>query len=224
MALSNGVAGLANLFFPFIPSAVIPSKFLNGAKHFVDSISKTSSASDYAVVQNEIDDPVCGTSSISRSKRGDESLEFQDYLKTHDEGRKYSGLRRVCSKQAGMEGNAIWITNESSQKIEEEAGETNTDKVPSPVVTPRNNNNIGGAPAIDASLLSQETRSIKDWTVDEVCDWLKYVMHLEAVATNVKDAEIDGGVVLELDMQGWKELAATSVQSAKIVSAIKKMG
>ena len=223
MAISNGVAGLVNLFFPFFPGAVIPPKLLNSANNFVDSISKSSSASDYAVVQNEIDDPVDGTGSISRGKRGGELREFQDYLKAHDEGRKYSGLRRVCSKQSGMEGSAIWVTPKSSQIIEEEVGETNTDKDPS-VVTPINIHNIGGRPSIDPSLLSQETRSMKDWTVDEVCAWLNDVMHLEEVATNVKEAEIDGSVAIELSKAEWKEeINATGIQASKIVAAIKKM-
>ena len=49
-------------------------------------------------------------------------------------------------------------------------------------------------------------------------------MHLEEVATKVKEAEIDGSAAIELSKAEWKEeINATGIQASKIVGAIKKM-
>jgi hypothetical protein len=86
-------------------------------------------------VQDEVDGERGGG-----AKRGGELRDFEDFLKTHDGGRKFAGLIRVCDR---ADGTAIWVTPDSAARSE---ASSNT--------LPRAQAKLETAVALDASLNS----------------------------------------------------------------------
>jgi hypothetical protein len=111
ISLANGVTGLVNMFFPFVPRKLVPPKYEERMQEFVNGLNKEP---DY-----EKDDGV--------PKRGLELREFKEFLEKHEEDflkktkekkvkhRNYAGLMRVCDEKTG---HAIWVTEESVKLIE----------------------------------------------------------------------------------------------------------
>ena len=61
-----------------------------------------------------------------------------------------------------------------------------------------------------------------NWSTVQLEAWLVNVMGLPAVA-KAAEGDVDGGTAVEMDLQSWRELGATSVKAAKIVSELKKL-
>ena len=65
--------------------------------------------------------------------------------------------------------------------------------------------------------------SISDWSVDQLADWLVEKFKLEDVAATIREEEVDGAEAVECGKEAWKEMGASYLKAAKIVTAIKKM-
>ena len=63
---------------------------------------------------------------------------------------------------------------------------------------------------------------MQQWTAGQVEAWLTNEMGLPAVAA-AAGGDVDGGTAIELRIDEWKELGATGIKAAKIVSEIKKL-
>ena len=115
ISVVNGAAGLLSLFCPGVPSSLIPEGMAEKAKKFVDCLDREgSSVGDHEVVQNVVDGDGDGG-----AKRGSELRQFEKFINEFDPEANYSNLRKVCDKSNG---NAIWVTNESAKKMEDEGG------------------------------------------------------------------------------------------------------
>jgi serine/threonine protein kinase len=110
MALTNGVASIANIFCPFVPRNIVPTGILEKAQNFVDGLNQ----------EPEYGEEEEGGKG-GGGKRGSALREFVDFLAEKDEKSGFSGLRRVCSKEEGSEGQAIWVTVESAAEIESDS-------------------------------------------------------------------------------------------------------
>ena len=65
---------------------------------------------------------------------------------------------------------------------------------------------------------------IQSWSEQQLATWLRDVMNLGAVADAVlAEGGVDGAAALEMDKDGWKELGASAVKAAKIISQLKKL-
>eukprot|EP01047_Picozoa_sp_COSAG01_P001740 COSAG01_NODE_41_length_32446_cov_41.218877_24_plen_61_part_00 len=56
------------------------------------------------------------------------------------------------------------------------------------------------------------TSSVSEWNESQLVGWLRGEMGLDAVA-----------MALEMDKDCWKELAASNLKAAKIISSLKKL-
>ena len=113
ISVVNGAAGILSLFCPGVPSSLIPEGMAEKAKKFVDCLDREgSSVGDHEVVQNVVDGDGDGG-----AKRGSELRQFEKFINEFDPEANYSDLRKVCDKSNG---NAIWVTNESAKKMEDE--------------------------------------------------------------------------------------------------------
>ena len=64
---------------------------------------------------------------------------------------------------------------------------------------------------------------VQSWSEEQVATWLRDVLKLGVVADAALEEEVDGATALEMDKEGWKELGASAVKSAKIVAQLKKL-
>ena len=61
------------------------------------------------------------------------------------------------------------------------------------------------------------------WSETQLVAWLRD-MKLDAVADAAAAEEgVDGAMALEMDKEAWKELGASALKAAKIVSSLKKL-
>jgi hypothetical protein len=116
MSAANGVAAIGSMFYPFVPSRVVPAALQETAQDFVKGLQN--GGSEFAVVQDTIDAGNDG----GEAKRGPELREFQKFLQKEDKQQQYANLRRVCDAS----GNAIWVTGGSAKQLQWESvrGET----------------------------------------------------------------------------------------------------
>ena len=63
---------------------------------------------------------------------------------------------------------------------------------------------------------------LRQWTAAQVEAWLTTEMGLPTVAA-AADGDVDGGTAIEMGKDDWKELGASGVKAAKLVSEIKKL-
>ncbi len=108
--LNSGLA-LANMFLPDVPK--IPDEVLSDSKSFLDELKGDGTLVKKAVSsmykrQNGKGSKVYDHKPV----RGLALREFEQLLLKHDKKQKFCGLMRVHDK----EGNAIWVTEESSRK------------------------------------------------------------------------------------------------------------
>jgi len=103
MSVANGVAGVANIFCPFVPRKLVPESLLGKASKFVNDMSSQGIPSG------------CNSGGNSEAKRGGELREFEKYLGKHDPERLYAGLMRVCEEENG---HAIWVSEDSAKTME----------------------------------------------------------------------------------------------------------
>jgi hypothetical protein len=111
MTAANGVAAVGSMFYPFVPSRVVPPALVEQAKDFVEGLQN--GGSEFAVVQDSIDAGNEG----GEAKRGPELREFRKFLQKYDTEQQYANLRRVCDAS----GNAIWVTRESVKQLQRES-------------------------------------------------------------------------------------------------------
>ena len=104
MAIANKATGLINMFYPGLPSKIIPKELLEKAETFARD-------SSLRVIKEAWNQEGKGI-----AKRGGPLREFERFLELHDSDRTYSSLKRVCNK----DGDAIWITEKSHHDIEKE--------------------------------------------------------------------------------------------------------
>ena len=104
MAIANKFTGLINMFYPGLPSKIIPKELLEKAETFARDTS-------LRVIKEAWNQEGKG-----KAKRGGPLREFERFLGLNDSDRTYSSLKRVCNK----DGDAIWITEESHRNIEKE--------------------------------------------------------------------------------------------------------
>jgi len=105
LSLANKAAAFASMFCPFVPKELVPQGLINCADKFVDGLDQETYKEEDG----------------GNPKRGSELRDFEAFLSLHDKKCKYSGLRRVCNKK---EGNAIWVTEESSNMLEFSANDS----------------------------------------------------------------------------------------------------
>jgi hypothetical protein len=68
------------------------------------------------------------------------------------------------------------------------------------------------------------TSSASEWNESQLVGWLRGEMGLDAVADAVAAEDgIDGAMALEMDKDCWKELGASNLKAAKIISSLKKL-
>ena len=65
--------------------------------------------------------------------------------------------------------------------------------------------------------------NLRNWTTAHVVAWLTAAMQLPDVAAAATSEGVDGGMAIELGKDEWKELGATGLKAAKIVSELKKL-
>jgi hypothetical protein len=109
VAVANGAAALASMFYPF-PKSVVPAKLLAKATSYVDHLDKGSNVADFSSVQDDVD----ASSEGGSAKRGCPLRDFKKFLLKHDPDVSYAGLMRVCDER---DGHAIWVTEESAESI-----------------------------------------------------------------------------------------------------------
>jgi len=191
--VANGAAALANVFFPIVPRKLVPASLVAKAKGFVDGLDKDSSAADYSSVQDQVDGEGGGG-----AKRGGELRDFEKFLKKHDEGREFGGLRRVCDKK---DGTAIWVSEDSAKSIEE-AGNAPPGS--------------GNAPRANV----EEAAAAPDAPISSVAGLLKAAGCLDK--KDVFDHEkIDMEAILELDNADLKELGLAMGERKKLLHIIQ---
>ena len=80
-------------------------------------------------------------------------------------------------------------------------------------------------PEVDVSVVVPLaiSQGVQSWSGEQLATWLRDVLKLEAVADAALEEEVDGATAVELDKEGWKELGASAVKSAKIVAQLKKL-
>merc|ERR1712238_605747 len=104
MTIVNKATGFMSMFYPGLPSSLIPKVLLDKAEDFARY-------SSFGVIKEAWDQE-----GKNIAKRGGPLREFERFLELHDSDRTYSSLKRVCNK----DGDAIWITEESHHNIEKE--------------------------------------------------------------------------------------------------------
>ncbi|GMI16061.1 hypothetical protein TrLO_g1432 [Triparma laevis f. longispina] len=113
VSVVNGAAALANMFWQFVPSKIVPQRITNKAKGLVDGLTKESNVEEYGAAQADVESGDAG----GKAKRGNDLRDFKKFLKEFDSKSSFAGLMRVCSE----DGSAIWVSKENAEKIELEA-------------------------------------------------------------------------------------------------------
>ena len=101
----NGVAAIARIFLPGVPT--VDNKVLQKFKDAINNIGGSGT--------QPIDD-VIETAGDTKRVRGKELREFSQFLRERDSKLSFAGLCRVCDY---TNGNAIWVTEESKQELQE---------------------------------------------------------------------------------------------------------
>ncbi|GMH83378.1 hypothetical protein TrVE_jg6496 [Triparma verrucosa] len=115
VSVVNGATALANMFWPFVPSKLVPDSLTNKATKMVEELTKESNVEEFSSVQADLESVSVGGGG-GKAKRGNDLRDFEKFLETFDEGRWFAGLRRVCKEEGGR-GQAIWISKESEEKM-----------------------------------------------------------------------------------------------------------
>ena len=242
MAVANGAASIANMFCPFVPRTLVPERITSKAKQFVDGLDKESNVSDFSSVQAVVDGDDGGT-----PKRGAGLRNFQKFLQEKDPESLFAGLKRVCGKDCGNEGNAIWVTDESAdlmiiestgtgssiieenERLKRELQMEQEEEVTAQAEMTNDQSTVNSGfvaktrSNVEQASDSNAAKPIADWNVDEVASWLRDVMKLNDVATAAVGEEISGAEVVELDKEDWKELGTSGIKAAKLFAAVKKL-
>ena len=69
---------------------------------------------------------------------------------------------------------------------------------------------------------TKSRRGLALWSVKELEKWLASSMGLRGVAARVSADRVDGAMAAEMDKNDWKQLGCSGLQSARVVSALKK--
>ena len=115
VSVVNGATALANMFWPFVPSKLVPDSLTNKATKMVEELTKESNVEEFSSVQAEMESVSVGGGG-GKAQRGDDLRDFEKFLKTFDKERSFAGLRRVCDEEGGR-GQAIWVSKESEEKM-----------------------------------------------------------------------------------------------------------
>jgi hypothetical protein len=118
LATTNKAVGIISMFYPGVPSTLIPKVLLDKASLFTEESNKSGIIN--RVVRQE--------STCSEIVRGNDLREFAAFLREMDPACTFSGLKRICDK---LSGEAMWVTNESAKSIthENEAANENDEAV-----------------------------------------------------------------------------------------------
>jgi serine/threonine protein kinase len=103
VAVANTAAGLIAMFYPVVPQMLIPTELIEMANNFINN-------SKPGVIKQALND----TSGAREAVRGNALREFGAFLKANDANSTFSGMKRLCDTSSGR---AIWVTEESAQKI-----------------------------------------------------------------------------------------------------------
>jgi hypothetical protein len=107
LATANKALGIIRMFYPVVPSALIPKILLDKANRFIEESNKSGII---RLVARQ-------GSRYSETVRGNDLREFVAFLKEMDPACTFSGLRRICDKSSGK---SMWVTQESATKIADE--------------------------------------------------------------------------------------------------------
>jgi serine/threonine protein kinase/uncharacterized small protein (DUF1192 family) len=118
LATTNKALGIINMFYPGVPSTLIPKVLLDKVSLFIGESNKSG-------IINQV---VRQGSTGSETVRGNDLREFAAFLREMDPACTFSGLRRICDKSSGE---AMWVTEESAKSIthENEAANENDEEV-----------------------------------------------------------------------------------------------
>jgi serine/threonine protein kinase len=104
LASTNTAVGIITMFYPGVPSGLIPKDLLDKASRFIEESNKS------GIIKQVVEQG----SGNSKTVRGKDLREFVAFLKEKDPKRTFSGLTRICDRSSGK---AMWVTNESAKKI-----------------------------------------------------------------------------------------------------------
>jgi hypothetical protein len=68
------------------------------------------------------------------------------------------------------------------------------------------------------------SRALRLWSVKELEKYVRSVLGLGGVAAEINRQRVDGAMAVEMSKDEWKEVGATGLEAARIVSALKKFG
>ena len=66
------------------------------------------------------------------------------------------------------------------------------------------------------------SRALSLWSVKELEKYVRSVLGLAGVAGEINRQRVDGAMAVEMSKDEWKDMGATGLEAARIVSALKK--
>ena len=115
MAVANGVASIAQCFFPGVPT--IPASIRKKAKDAVGALDKESSVAEFDALSATLGGADGEDGNAKEGQRGAALREFERFLTEHDGDHTFCGLRRTVFKSGDKAGTAVWTLEEDEAVI-----------------------------------------------------------------------------------------------------------